>query len=185
MLAQTPTPVVLVTHDREEALALGDSVHVLDGGRVIAQGTPLEVLGQPGQGRVARLVGVENLFRLQVETRNHRDGTMTCRNSAIRLEAPLDDVSPNGPPGASEITLGGAGFGHYSGHQRTDWLVSPQPAARSGHQHRVTAPWIPGHLGLRRTAAVPRYRGGFGGNGDLRRPAPMGDLQGVILLLGR
>ena len=106
VLAQSLAPVVLVTHDREEALALGDSVHVLDGGRVIAQGTPLEVLGQPGQGRVARLVGVENLFRLRVESRNHRDGTMTCRNSAIRLEAPLDDVSPNGPPGASEITLG-------------------------------------------------------------------------------
>ena len=105
LLARTPAPVILVTHDREEALALGDSVQVMDAGRTIARGTPLEALGQPGQGRVARLVGVENLFQVQVEERNHRDGTMTCRGAGIRLEAPLDDVSPNGAAGPASVTV--------------------------------------------------------------------------------
>ena len=68
MLARTPIPVLLVTHDREEALALGDSVQVIDEGRTRARGNPLDVLGQPGQSRVARLVGVENLFHLSVES---------------------------------------------------------------------------------------------------------------------
>ena len=90
MLAASPIPVLLVTHDREEALALGDSVQVLDAGKPIARGAPLEVLGQPGRGRVAALVGVENLFRLQVASRNALDGTMMCVGDDLRLEVPLE-----------------------------------------------------------------------------------------------
>ena len=59
MLVRSPIPVLLVTHDREETLTLADSVQVIDAGRPLARGTPLDVLGQPGQGRVARLLGVE------------------------------------------------------------------------------------------------------------------------------
>ena len=94
-LARRRVPVVLVTHDREEALALGDEVQVLDNGRVIARGDPLEVLGQPGQAAVAQLVGVENLFRLQVGSRHPRDGTMRLigqgNQAGFVLESPLDD----------------------------------------------------------------------------------------------
>ena len=94
MLAATPVPVILVTHDREEALALGDAVQVLDAGKVTATGLPLDVLGQPGQGEVARLVGVENLLKLKVSARNPRDGTMVCEGGGLRLEAPLRDSRP-------------------------------------------------------------------------------------------
>ena len=94
MLAQAPIPVLLVTHDREEALALADSVQVIDGGRPIARGKPLDVLGQPGQGRVARMVGVENLFTLSVESRNPRDGTMVCAGGGLRFEVPLAEAAP-------------------------------------------------------------------------------------------
>ncbi len=90
MLVQSPVPVMLVTHDREEALALGDSVQVVNEGRTLVTGNPLEVLGQPGQGRVARLVGVENLYDLRVVERNSRDGTMTCVGPGLQLEVPLD-----------------------------------------------------------------------------------------------
>ena len=51
MLAATPVPVVLVTHDREEALALGDAVQVLDAGKVTATGLPLDVLGSRARAR--------------------------------------------------------------------------------------------------------------------------------------
>jgi molybdate transport system ATP-binding protein len=96
MLAQAPVPVMLVTHDREEALALGDSVQVINEGRTLVTGEPLDVLGQPGQGRVARLVGVENLFDLTVQERNPRDGTMTCVGPGLRLEVPLDSHNSQG-----------------------------------------------------------------------------------------
>ena len=90
MLVRSPIPVMLVTHDHEEALALGDSVQVLEDGHPLVTGDPLDVLGQPGQGRVARLMGVENLFELNVLERNSHDGTMTCVGSGMELEVPLD-----------------------------------------------------------------------------------------------
>ncbi len=108
-LARNPIPVVLVTHDREEALALGDNVQVIDGGRTIARGAPLEVLGQPGQAAVARLVGVENLFTMRVESRQPRDGTMRLagegRQTGFILEAPLDD-GPHPGTGEDRVTVG-------------------------------------------------------------------------------
>jgi molybdate transport system ATP-binding protein len=109
MLAKSPVPVMLVTHDREEALALGDSVQVINEGRSLVTGDPLEVLGQPGQGRVARLVGVENLFDLAVQERNPRDGTMTCVGPGLKLEVPLDShISDRSGPvsGQERVTVG-------------------------------------------------------------------------------
>ena len=99
VLARANIPVIMVTHDREEALALGDTVQVIDGGRTLERGEPLDVLGQPGQGRLARLVGVENVLPMRVAARNPRDGTMECvvRDEAdepagrFRLEAPISD----------------------------------------------------------------------------------------------
>ena len=101
-LTQREIPVVVVTHDREEALVLGDWVQVLDQGRVIAGGPPLQVLGQPGQGRVARLVGVENLLELEVASRNAQDGTMFCTAGDFKLEVPFsepDAVADGRAPG--------------------------------------------------------------------------------------
>jgi len=90
MLAGSGIPALLVTHDREEALALADSIQVINEGRPLARGEPLDILGQPGLGRVARLVGVENLFHMRVESRNHRDGTMVCVGGGLRIEVPVD-----------------------------------------------------------------------------------------------
>lgn len=109
MLSQSPVPVMLVTHDREEALALGDSVQVIHEGRTLVTGNPLEVLGQPGQGRVARLVGVENLFDLSVQERNPKDGTMTCAGPGLQLEVPLDSHISSGSSAEGEqdrVTVG-------------------------------------------------------------------------------
>ena len=113
MLTQREIPVVVVTHDREEALVLGDWVQVLDEGRVIDSGPPLQVLGQPGQGRVARLVGVENLLELEVESRNAEDGTMFCTAGDFKLEVPFSEPDPGsgghstGPlPKADRVNVG-------------------------------------------------------------------------------
>ena len=109
MLVDSPIPVLLVTHDREEALALGDSVQVIDGGRIVDRGEPLQVLGQPGRGQVARLAGVENLLTMTVESRNRQDGTMVCSGGGVRLEVPLDAATSgqdDGPEQCENITVG-------------------------------------------------------------------------------
>ena len=110
MLGRSPIPVLLVTHDRQDALALADRIQVIDGGRTVAQGEALDVLGQPGQGRVARLLGVENQFNLAVENRNPRDGTMVCAGGGLRIEVPLDDPtlsssSSGTEPDADRVTV--------------------------------------------------------------------------------
>ena len=72
-------PIIHVTHNRDEALMLGDYLVAYDHGRVVATGEPMEILGGPVNARVARLTGVENLFEGVVTQRNAAAGTMTVR----------------------------------------------------------------------------------------------------------
>ncbi len=100
-LAQANIPVIMVSHDIEEAVSIGDLVQVISHGKPQATGNPLQVLGQPGQGRVARLVGVENLLNLRVASRHPQDGTMICRSGGLQLEVPLGD-----PAEGDAVTVG-------------------------------------------------------------------------------
>lgn len=87
-------PILYVTHSREEVMALGERVLVMDHGRIIAQGTPHEVLRAPLQETVAQLAGFENIFDAIVELVNEERGSMMCRllgdaGSSALLEVPL------------------------------------------------------------------------------------------------
>jgi len=72
-------PILYVTHSREEVFALGERVIVLDAGRIVAQGTPHEVMTAALQETVAQLVGFENIFDATVEEVHPERGTMLCR----------------------------------------------------------------------------------------------------------
>jgi len=86
-------PILYVTHSRDEVFALGDRVLVLDAGRIVAQGTPHEVITAPLQETVAQLVGFENTFDAVVESVHPERGTMSCRiagdGGPVLLETPL------------------------------------------------------------------------------------------------
>ncbi len=86
-------PILYVTHSREEVFALGERVIVLDAGRIVAQGTPHEVIAAPLQETVAQLVGFENVFDAIVEAVRPERGTMNCRiageDGPVVLETPL------------------------------------------------------------------------------------------------
>lgn len=71
-------PILYVTHSREECFALGESVLVLHYGRILARGTPHEVLSAPQQETVANLAGFENILDATVESLHADRGTMTC-----------------------------------------------------------------------------------------------------------
>ncbi|CNF51713.1 ABC transporter ATP-binding protein [Yersinia bercovieri] len=53
--------IVLVTHDIDEALSLADRIVLMDEGRVIQQGTPLEMLTQPANDFVRDFFGRSDL----------------------------------------------------------------------------------------------------------------------------
>lgn len=55
-------PIVLVTHDLNEARLLADTLVVMDAGQVLQQGTPAQIHRSPRNARVADLVGIENRF---------------------------------------------------------------------------------------------------------------------------
>ena len=57
LLRHEETTTVLVTHDREEALDLADFVVVMDQGRIVQVGTPLEIYENPETPWVASFVG--------------------------------------------------------------------------------------------------------------------------------
>ena len=92
-------PIIYVTHAVREAFALGEQVVLLDRGRILAQGTPQEVLTAPHHEIVANLAGFENVFDATVEAVSEVDGTMNCRikGSDIEIEVPLVIVPSSMP----------------------------------------------------------------------------------------
>ena len=54
---------IFVTHDQLEALALADRMAVMDRGRIVQLGTPVEVYERPAHAFVASFIGQANLLR--------------------------------------------------------------------------------------------------------------------------
>ncbi len=88
-------PILYVTHAHREVFALGERVIVLEHGRVLAEGTPYDVMETPAHERLAQLAGFENFFDAQVGARRLEAGTMLCRLEATDtgLEVPLSGAS--------------------------------------------------------------------------------------------
>jgi len=61
LLKEVGTPAVIVTHDRADALALGDDLVVMNAGRVAQQGPVQEVFSRPASLSVAEIVAVETV----------------------------------------------------------------------------------------------------------------------------
>jgi ABC-type Fe3+/spermidine/putrescine transport system ATPase subunit len=56
-LRSTGTPAVFVTHDQHDALAIGDRIAVLRAGRLVQEGTPVEIFHRPVDRFVASFMG--------------------------------------------------------------------------------------------------------------------------------
>lgn len=91
-----PVPVLYVTHHRDEVFMLGEKLLVLENGKLIAQGTPHDVLSAPRGETIAQLAGFENIFDARVVAIHEERGTMTCsvgserfESAQVELETPL------------------------------------------------------------------------------------------------
>jgi len=83
---------VLVTHHRGEALALGDRLAVLIGGRILQVGPAAQVFRAPDSEDVARFVGLETILAGRV--RERRDG-----RTLVEAEGHAFEVAAAGEPG--------------------------------------------------------------------------------------
>ncbi|MCW4355911.1 ABC transporter ATP-binding protein [Hoyosella sp. YIM 151337] len=84
------TPTLLVTHDRSEALALGDRIVVLVDGQVHQQGSVETVFSQPATPHVADAVGVENVLAGQLESRGSGLVQIALRSGTLAALDPGD-----------------------------------------------------------------------------------------------
>jgi putative spermidine/putrescine transport system ATP-binding protein len=84
-LRLSPT-ILLVTHDHREADALGDTVAVLDGGRLLQAGPMRLLYTRPASLAVSRLLGGRNEIDGEV-----RDGWHHSALGALRVTAPVTD----------------------------------------------------------------------------------------------
>ena len=85
-----------VTHDQAEALAMSDVITVMNGGRVMQQGTPREIYDRPANLFVAKFVGSPNLLPAKVDSGSGRRTVLTAVGPLVLDEAVpagLDDVA--------------------------------------------------------------------------------------------
>ena len=73
-----------VTHDRDEAFAIADKVAVIDGGRIIAEGTPEELWRRSPTDRIGELIGLKNRLKGAVEVSTSEPTKGTVRRSSFR-----------------------------------------------------------------------------------------------------
>ncbi len=99
LLQQLGIPTILVTHDRFEALALGDDVVVLLEGQNVQHGAAHEVFSRPVNLAVAEITAVETVQPGRVV--EIRDGLATVAVGEARLIALAGDL----PADAREVYL--------------------------------------------------------------------------------
>jgi ABC-type Fe3+/spermidine/putrescine transport system ATPase subunit len=62
VLAAVGSTAIVVTHDQEEAMSLGERVFIMNAGRIVQQGTPDAIYGRPESRFVAEFMGRSNWF---------------------------------------------------------------------------------------------------------------------------
>ena len=85
-LREAGVPALLVTHDRDEALALGDRVALMLDGRIHQQGPPAEVFSRPADAAAARLLGFGTVVKARVLGPEH--GLLRIQAGTAELLAP-------------------------------------------------------------------------------------------------
>jgi tungstate transport system ATP-binding protein len=87
VIAESGVTAVFATHDRGEAVALGDRVAVLMNGRVAQVGTTEAVFAYPDRVEVARFVGVETLIPGRVSHGGEGASRVDCGKFTIDTDA--------------------------------------------------------------------------------------------------
>ena len=70
---QLGVTVLMVTHDLEEALLLGDTMSVMIDGSIRQTGTSKELFWRPNSVEVAQLMGIQNFFRGRIWRAENRE----------------------------------------------------------------------------------------------------------------
>jgi molybdate transport system ATP-binding protein len=137
-IQELPIPVLYVTHSRDEVFMLGERMLMLERGKIIAEGTPHQVMSAPRSETVAQLAGFENVFDAEVTSIHEERGTMTCKVTAPglgRARLPAVPANPKEGNGTTEVvpSCGDEPVGHLAQIE----LETPLVRAEVGSKLRV------------------------------------------------
>lgn len=92
LMGRSPTTMILVTHDPDEASSLGQRLAVLHEGRVIQAGRPADLFARPAHRRVAELLGTPamNLVDGALSSRSGESLLFAAADGAFRLLVPAE-----------------------------------------------------------------------------------------------
>src|SRR5215813_13043585 len=99
------TTSIYVTHDQVEAMTLGDRVVVMRDGRILQQGTPLEIYNRPRNRFVAGFIGAPAMNFLDV-TLGRADGRLCIEAEGLRLRVPDEQAAILERHPTQALTLG-------------------------------------------------------------------------------
>jgi molybdate transport system ATP-binding protein len=124
LLEQAGLPAVVVTHDRIEALTLGDRLAVLVDGTIRQVGPVHDVFSTPVDVDVARVVGTENVFPAKL----------------IRREDGLAVLRTTGPGGAEIVAIdpGGIDQDAYACVRAEEVVLEPVNGHASSARNRLS-----------------------------------------------
>jgi ABC-type Fe3+/spermidine/putrescine transport system ATPase subunit len=113
LLTELEIPAAHVTHDRDEALSIGDDLAVIVGGQLRQTGSATNVAAEPADADVARLLGWSELGRGTADGGTVRVGQLVLRDAATGLHGPVQvfyrpedvDLSPAAPDAAASASL--------------------------------------------------------------------------------
>ncbi len=135
-------PVLYVTHSTSEAIALGSRLFLLEHGKIVAEGAPLDVLSSAGRLATGSISfeGVRNVFAAVVESHAPEHGA-----SRLRLDEGPELIIPflDRPPGsrllvairADEILLAQGPTAGLSARNQIPGLI--ERVAPHGHEAEV------------------------------------------------
>jgi ABC-type Fe3+/spermidine/putrescine transport system ATPase subunit len=113
LLTELEIPAAHVTHDRDEALSIGDDLAVIVGGQLRQTGPAANVAAEPADPDVARLLGWSELGHGTANGDTVRIGQLVLREAATGLHGPVQafyrpedvDLSPTAPDTAASASL--------------------------------------------------------------------------------
>ncbi|MEH7333025.1 ABC transporter ATP-binding protein [Neobacillus drentensis] len=85
---------IFVTHDQEEAMTMSDRIFVMDKGKIVQSGSPVEIYTSPVNTFVAKFIGNYNVLSMEVFHKLVHSTELNGKEIAIRPEV-LQIVSAN------------------------------------------------------------------------------------------
>ena len=81
-------PVLLVSHDLDECFTLANQMVVLSEGRIVQTGSPKEIVNKPASADLVRLLGLDNLLRMEVRALDPSRKSSRLRFNETELAGP-------------------------------------------------------------------------------------------------